>query len=685
MPNMFVDWIRTSVITLAATSAVATAAPKLDLDRVTPVPDNEPVPIQDFFRPQLLTDPSLNPAGTHIAALITGDRDKYRLLVYNIAKQTFDTLAGVGDSDIYSYDWLTDDQIVFRLAQDKLWGVGLLGVDINHIKYPYPFLQWVGVSILSIPPNRRTEPLVQVSGLTSVSLRTAVKVRTDMRNGKFYNLRGASTNISVALDEIDKDNERRISVSYPVPKVGIPYGYMADKDGELEFAFTSDEGKLALLRFDAGRWVPCPVDLETVDVVGPGTKRGEIIVSTVREPGKPQALLLMDAATGAMGEVLIQDVAYDFNGYVYRHPVTNDLLGAVYSRNGPHVTWFTESHRVLQKLLDGYFPGLVVRILGTDNAEKMVLVRVSSDRQPAIYYWVNLETKQMGLFKSSAPWIDPKRMQPMSTVKFKTRDGRKLDGYLTLPAGATKANPPPLIVLAHGGPWSRDVWGFDPEAQFFASRGYAVLQPNYRGSTGYDWMFPLEDRWAFDKMHDDVTDATKAIVGSGLIDKNRIAIMGGSFGGYLALSGVTNEPTLYRCAVTMAGVFDWAMLIRDDKYYQHSSTNYARLVKKLGDPAKQADKFDAISPLRRVANIRVPVMVAHGKDDFVVDVSQSRKLISELERHKVLHESWLVGGEGHGMSFLKHRVELYSRIEAFLAKYMTPTAAPTAPTTAAAP
>jgi dipeptidyl aminopeptidase/acylaminoacyl peptidase len=237
------------------------------------------------------------------------------------------------------------------------------------------------------------------------------------------------------------------------------------------------------------------------------------------------------------------------------------------------------------------------------------------------------------------------------------------------------------VVLPHGGPWVRDTWGFDGEVQFLASRGYAVLQPNYRGSTGYGWMFPAEDGWNFRKMHDDVTDATKLMIASGLIDSGRIAIMGGSFGGYLAVSGVVNEPALYRCAITIAGVFDWGQLIKNEKYDQYDNPSYGRMIRRLGNPDQEPEKFDPISPGRHVDQIRVPVFVSGGKQDQIVEIGQSRALISALEKYHVPHETLLVTAEGHGMSNLDNQVELYTRIEAFLAKNLLP-AKPAAPGTA---
>jgi len=185
-------------------------------------------------------------------------------------------------------------------------------------------------------------------------------------------------------------------------------------------------------------------------------------------------------------------------------------------------------------------------------------------------------------------------------------------------------------------------------------------------------MFTDEEEWDFLMMHDDVTAATKALAASGYVDPGRIAIMGGSFGGYLAVSGVANEPELYRCAVTIAGVFDWERHIKEEKYFQHDSPQYARLVRKLGDPKQQREKFDAMSPIRRADRIRVPVFVAGGKEDLVVEISQSKALLNALERHNVPHEKLLVREEGHGMAHLENQVELYGRIEKFLAKHLAP-------------
>jgi dipeptidyl aminopeptidase/acylaminoacyl peptidase len=190
-----------------------------------------------------------------------------------------------------------------------------------------------------------------------------------------------------------------------------------------------------------------------------------------------------------------------------------------------------------------------------------------------------------------------------------------------------------------------------------------VLQPNYRGSTGYAPEISRDHRYDFRRMHDDVTDATKAILHSGLVDPRRVAIMGGSFGGYLALTGVAFEDSLYRCAISVCGVFDWEAFI-DGKRYGALPGEYEELRDNLGSDRQ---RFEQISPLAHVEQIRVPILLAHGSEDPVVDMAQSQKLAAALKKRGVPYETFFRSGEGHGFYEYTNRVEFYHRVEAFLA------------------
>lgn len=663
----------TSLLAFALLAPALSAAPKLDLERTTPVPNGTPIPIQDFFRLPAIGQPQLNPSGTHVAALMAVvGQDKSVLTAYELVSQKTETMGGVRDQDIYGFQWLNDKRLMFQLGTKKMYGMGLLAADLGRFNRSYPLQMFAGARIISVPQQNRLRPLVQVtagaleidSGDTEIE---AATINTDVQNNDMVDL----SRIGLAPGDVVKtrrNNQSTIVSTKRGPKAQQPGGFMADKQGNLEYAMTYENGVMVLHYLADGDWKRSPIDFENRVLVGPGRRAREVAVRDIPKPDQPARLLFMDAATGEAGDVLVQDKGYDFSGWLYRDPATREITGAVYNRNGPHVVWFRDDYREVQRLLNSQFPGQVVRILDNSEDGKVFVVATWSDRHPTVYHWINLANRSAGLIKNSAPWIDPERMSAMNTIKVKTRDGKTIDAYVTLPKGATKENPPPLVVLSHGGPWARDYWGYNGEVQFLASRGYAVLQTNYRGSTGSDWQFPFEDRFDFVKMHDDVTDATKALIKSGLVDGKRVGIMGASFGAYLALSGVTREPDLYRCAVTNAGVYDWEEIVRDRRYDKFDDPQYAYLVRYLGDPRKEKEKFETISPGRHVDKVRVPVFVAHGKDDPIAPITEARRLISALQRHQVPHEVHLVSDEGHGMGHVDEQVELYGLIEIFLDK-----------------
>ncbi|HEY9153737.1 MAG TPA: alpha/beta fold hydrolase [Opitutaceae bacterium] len=655
-----------------AGSAELARADKLELDRNVPVPENQKIPTADFFRVPLLFSPAVSPDGKTIAARVMTTGNNVGLLTYDIASRKFETLALPENEDVAYYGWLGSQRLFYFVSVDKLWGMGVFAVNLRTFPRSYPIFQYEGASIVGIPQKTPTAPLVWLSSDAANNGRDegVVVANTSVEAGHAVNLSSSFSNWNDVLDA-DKTNQRHISHSYPVAP-GMVSAYYTSLDGPLKFALSSENGVFSLYRLDDNKWIRTGFDLDQIDFVEPGNQPDQIFVRGPRQEGKPRALQFADAKTGQLSDVVYQDDAYDFTGGVIRDPVTEEIVGVYFERNGPAVRWFKEEYAHIQKMLDVAFPGMVVRIVNCDDQKNVFVVSVRSDRQPSIYYVVNLAAKSIGLIKSAQPWVDPKRMQPMNVLKFKTRDGHKLDAYFTLPKGATKQHPPPLVVVPHGGPWVRDDWGYDGEAQFLAARGYAVLQPNYRGSSGYDWMFPEEDLWDFVKMNQDVTDAVKLVLGSGYVDPNRVAIMGGSFGGYLALSGAESEPSLYKCGVTIAGVFDYSRFINEKKYDQYTNAAFAILKRHLGDPAKQKEKFDSISPLRHVDKVQIPFFVSGGTEDNTVDISESRSLLSELSKYKIPHEEMIVSGEGHGMYHVENQVALYDRIDAFLSKYLSP-------------
>jgi acetyl esterase/lipase len=670
-----------SAAAIFAASPRSYAGEDYDMERLTPVPADTQIPLEDFFRPAIFQSPQLNPSGTKIAAIVTVKSDSHLLLVYDVATHQEETVGGPGDSDMYSARWLNDKRLVFQLSALKLFGVGFFAANVGELSHSYPLEQYYGTRLVSVQKDNRTRPLVWNSrdalkggrdlGVASLNTDLPSKVGAISRSTI---ISGTMEGVSAARD-VQENNEHHIEERFPSPP-GIVLSYMADKDGHLEYAVVDLDHEHTLFRYAEGQWTRCPINTEKVGIVGPGNRPGQLLVVGGAKGAEPRPLRFMDAATGTFGETIVSDKSYDFDGGVYRDPVSGEIIGAYSQRDGPSGRWFIESYRSIQKVLNATFPGVFVQIIDSNEAQTLFLVGTYSDRQPMIYHLVDISKHTASLVRKTTPWIDPKRMRPMQILRVKTRDGFTIDAYLTLPDGATKAKPAPMVVLSHGGPWLRDSWHYNPEVQFLASRGYAVLQPNYRGSPGLNWQYPNHEYWDFLKMHYDVADATRAVIASGIVDPDRVAIMGGSFGGYLAIEGIVDDPTLYRCAVTISGVYDWARFFREKRsnFEQFGDLSFDTMMLREGDPDTQPEKFDRISPVHHIDHVRVPVLVSHGGNDTIADISQSTHLISELEKYHVTYETDIVSAESHGMQHMKNEVELYRKIEAFLAKNLQPRA-----------
>ncbi|MES1194387.1 MAG: alpha/beta fold hydrolase, partial [Opitutus sp.] len=261
---------------------------------------------------------------------------------------------------------------------------------------------------------------------------------------------------------------------------------------------------------------------------------------------------------------------------------SRDLLGVRYVTEGPNQYWFDPALVGLQRTIDGLHPDLTNLIVSMDRSEQRMLVLSYSDREPGFYSLVDLASKKVSPLGQRMPWIKPEQLAPMFPIKCQARDGLPLHGYLTLPPGAGQKNLP-LVMLVHGGPWVRDVWGFDPIVQFLANRGYAVLQINYRGSIGYGVDFAAQGKGQVGgAIQDDITDAVRWAIGAGFADPKRIAIMGASYGGYSTLFALAKTPELYRCGIDIAGVTDWPDLLEEHNKDGEYKIAYAYWEKRMG-------------------------------------------------------------------------------------------------------
>ncbi len=339
-------------------------------------------------------------------------------------------------------------------------------------------------------------------------------------------------------------------------------------------------------------------------------------------------------------------------------------IGAWFGPGKPRARYFNPSspdakwHRALDKS----FPGEMAYVTSASENGNVLVIRTISDRDPGSFYLLDRSTRKLALLFHTRPWIDPKQMASTRAFTMKARDGLTLHGFVTMPTDGMK--PAPMVVVVHGGPYGiRDTWSYDPETQWLATHGYAVLHINFRGSggDGRDFMIRGYRQWGR-AMQDDVTDATRWAVRQGLAIPSSIAIYGGSYGGYAALMGVVRQPHLYRCAIGLAGVYDLNRLYSwGDIHRDNYGKNYLKRV--LGHDKAQ---LTARSPADQAAKIRVPVFLAHGTMDGRVPVKYAREMRSALESagRKVEYKTYTY--EGHGLARLDHREDFYTRMLKFL-------------------
>lgn len=377
-------------------------------------------------------------------------------------------------------------------------------------------------------------------------------------------------------------------------------------------------------------------------------------------------LRTMNPDTGALGPVLFDPPAGEVDGLIFNRDRTR-LLGIAWESDKGRIEWLDEKWKTLTATLKAGFKDQSVSIVQISRDEKRFLFSVYSDRNPGIYYLGDLRGKGLQVQPITAvrPALKAEQMRPMEVINYTARDGLKIEGYLTRPANPENKKLP-LIVLPHGGPWARDSWGFDGEVQFLANRGYAVLQMNFRSSTGYGRAFmDAGDREWGAKMQNDITDGVKWAVAQGIADPARVGIMGASYGGYAALAGVTFTPELYRVGINYVGVADLKLITRYDM--QMGPISRAFFSKRVGEGV---EFLKSRSPLFSVANIRVPTLHAYGRNDPRVEFSHWQALESELKKHGKTYEVHIEEAEGHGFEKAEVAIKFYKAVDAFLARYM---------------
>lgn len=450
-------------------------------------------------------------------------------------------------------------------------------------------------------------------------------------------------------------------------------GWRTDRDGRLlaAYAQTATGDWQLLVRDDEAEPFRVLADFANEDSGAPYafTPDGrEIYIGSARDSDLVR-LVAIDVATGEE-RVVDADEEADLGAPVVSDR-TGELLGAVYRRDRIVMHAFDDGFRRDWERLCAVHAGDPM-IGSTDDAETLWTVTFDDDRDPGATYLFDRSTGQARLLFRSRPWLDPSILAERRPVRILSRDGLTLRSYLTLPVGVDPVNLP-MVLYVHGGPWARDSWGWEPAAQFLANRGYAVLQVNYRGSTGFGKSFTHAAEHEFaGKMHDDLIDGVNWAIAEGIADPARVAIYGGSYGGYAALVGATFTPDVFAAAISVVGPSNLVTLVRSFPPYWRPLLA-GTWFKFVGDPDNpdEIKDLEARSPINKVDQIKAPLLVLQGANDPRVKKAESDQIVQALRARGVPVEYVVKDDEGHGFVKPENRLDVYRTVERFLAEHLT--------------
>ena len=601
------------------------------------------VPIEDFFKDAQFTSVSLSPDGQHIAVTVQRE-DRGLLAVLQVSDEKIVGKWDYGkDNYIQSVFWANDDRILFRVAmksgsldfQRPRGDLYASNIDGSH-RVDIPNGNYYG--IVDLTPDDPDTILVQRS------VESAYLFKMNVNTGKV---------ITVAHAPVDAG------------------GFLVDH--ELKPRFVSGEmkdGTQVVFRRDGDKWTSIhetKLGGETFGPLGFASDNQHVYVEK-SEHGEADSVVLLDPESGK--ETLVsKNGTVDPSDYLWSTD-EKTLLGILYEDGVPHWDWIAPDHPETKVFagLASAFPGKAVNFGNPSQDGRYIPMTVYADTSPAEIYLFDRKTGQARFLLASKSWIKPDEMSQMRPIDVKARDGVMLHGYLTVPRDSNGKNLP-LIINPHGGPHGvRDDWGFNPEVQLFANRGYAVLQLNYRGSSGYGHAFEkLGYRHWGTTMQDDLTDSVRWAVSQGIADPDRICIYGASYGGYAALMSVVREPDLYKCSVGYVGVYDLEIQ-RTDEEVAHNK--FFQSFNREVQPETSAERQQQ-SPVYGVAKIKTPLMLVAGAKDQRVPIQNMYKLIDRLKEVGKAPEDVVVADkEAHGFRDLQNNVNLYTHMLAFFGKHI---------------
>jgi dipeptidyl aminopeptidase/acylaminoacyl peptidase len=639
------------------------------------------VTVEDFFKRAQYRNMQLSPNGALLAASAPlHGRDN--LVIIDLAKKSRTVITDFSHFDVGNFYWVNNQRLCLQVAdgQDVSGEFNYRGtycIDANGdnirnytklgVRDPDNSIgRYRTIRLRGLVHDESGEMLAEMTLRSSDSYDV---YRFNTLTGR-YKLLTEDSPGDVSRWVLDRNDVPRVAVSQPrcmtaSCKYTTTIWYRDGEGAKWEKLFETETlGDMALTN---GGFSPIAFDYDN----------STLYVSS-RKDGDKSAIYIYDTKARKMGEKIFAHPMIDLgrNNLIFGR-MQKKLLGIRYEADMPTTTWVDPTMDRLQKSIDAALPKTINEILTPSETDKVALMFAHSDRDPGAYYLLNRVKPAVELVAKTREWIDPELMAERRFIKYKARDGLEIPAWVTIPKGGGKNLP--LIVNIHGGPWVRGYhgieWGRWPEAQFFASRGYVVLEPEPRGSLGYGLKHYKSSfkQWG-QAMQDDITDGALYLVSEGLVDKSRMCLHGGSYGGYATAMGLAKDPDLWKCGSPFVAVTD-LFLFQNVTYSDISYGSYyfqTDFKKLVGDSSADRDMFTRYSPAQQAAKIKAPVLITMGSADMRVPQVHGDSFVSALRDAGKKVDYVIYKGEGHGYNKDENVFDFYKRLEKFYGENLKP-------------
>lgn len=608
-----------------------------------PVPEKAPkIAMEDFFRNPEKTAFRLSPDGTYFSFLAPWEK-RLNIFVQKVGADSAARITSETARDIAGYLWKGNNRILFLKDTGgdenfQLYGVNVDGSDLK------------GLTVFEKVRTELIDDLKDVDGEIIIGL--------NKRNPQVFD----PYRLNVVSGEMTQLAENP----------GNIMGWMTDHEGKLRLATTTDGVNQTILYRDTEKDQFKPVLTTSFkETMSPYlfTFDNKMLISGSNLGRDKTALVVFDPTTGKEKEVLFETQEADIEGIDYSRK-DKKLLSVSWTTDMEKEHFFDKDAEAMKKTLQEKLVGFQVAVGSTNKAEDKLMVRTYSDKSRGAYYMFDKNSGELKKLADLSPWLNEKFLCDMKPITYKSRDGLTIQGYLTLPKGYEAKNLP-VVINPHGGPWARDYWGFNPEVQFLANNGYAVLQMNFRGSTGFGkafWQSSFK-QWGR-TMQDDISDGVKWLTDQGIADPKRVAIYGGSYGGYATLAGLTLSPELYAAGVDYVGVSNLFTFMNTIPPYWKPMLDM--LYEMVGNPKSDSLMLAEVSPVFLVDKIKAPLFVAQGANDPRVNKAESDQIVKALQDRGIAVEYMVKDNEGHGFHNEENRFDFYKSMLAFLDKHLKP-------------